>query len=202
MAVCCWEMLQTRYGIAGCSTFARLNDQGVITACEVDVLGAVSMLAAYAAGLEKTPPVFIDWTDLHPTEDNCWLAWHCGNAAPSQCAGGCRQKLMQNERLAIWGNSCDGTVEFNLETGPVTCLRIVEYEGEYTMFIGTGEIVDIEPFIRGTYAWVKVKDIADWERKMIEAGVIHHGVLIRDGRVADILELFCKYAGIRVVRAG
>lgn len=29
MAVCCWEMLQTRYGIAGCSTFARLNDQAI-----------------------------------------------------------------------------------------------------------------------------------------------------------------------------
>ena len=57
MAVCCWEMLQTRYGIAGCSTFARLNDQGYLTACEVDVLGALSMLAASAAGLEQTPPI-------------------------------------------------------------------------------------------------------------------------------------------------
>jgi L-fucose isomerase and related proteins len=201
MAVCCWEMLQTRYGIAGCSTFARLNDQGYITACEVDVLGAVSMLAAYAAGLERTPPIFIDWTDLHPDEQNCWLAWHCGNAAPSQCAAVCRRKLMQNERLAVWSDNCDGSIEFNIAPGPVTCLRLVEYEGEYTMFIGTGEIVDIPPFIRGTYAWVKVKDIDDWERKMVEAGVIHHGVLLRDPSAADALELFCKYAGIHVVRA-
>ncbi|MCL2812977.1 MAG: hypothetical protein FWD23_00095 [Oscillospiraceae bacterium] len=201
MAVCCWEMLQTKYGIAGCSTFARLNDQGYITACEVDVLGASSMLAAYAAGLEKTPPVFIDWTDLHPTEDNCWLAWHCGNAAPSQCAGNCSVKLMQNERLAVWSDNCDGTVEFNIAPGKVTCLRLVEYGGEYTMFIGTGEIVDIEPFVRGSYGWVKVKDIEDWERKMIDAGVIHHGVLIRDEKAADALELFCKYANIKTVRA-
>lgn len=201
MAVRCWEMLQTRYGIAGCSTFARLNDQGYITACEVDVLGALSMLAAYAAGLENTPPIFIDWADLHPTEDNCWLAWHCGNAAPSQCAAGCRVKLMQNERLAVWSDNCDGAIEFNIAPGPVTCIRLVEYEGEYTMFIGTGEIVDIPPFIRGTYGWVKVRDIEDWERKMVDIGVIHHGVLIRDPKVADAVELFCKYAGIRAVRA-
>jgi len=201
MAVCCWEMLQTRYGIAGCSTFARLNDQGYITACEVDVLGAASMLAAYAAGLEQTPPVFIDWTDLHPTEENCWLAWHCGNAAPSQCAGNCHTKLMLNERLSVWGPNCDGTVEFNIAPGPVTCLRLVEYEGQYTMFIGEGEIVDIPPFIRGTYGWVKVKNIDDWETKMVEAGCIHHGVLIRDPKAADALALFCEYAGIQVVRA-
>ena len=92
MAVCCWEMLQTRYGIAGCSTFARLNDQGYLTACEVDVLGALSMLAASAAGLEQTPPIFyrLDGSPSHG--ENCWLAWHCGNAAPSQCACGCQQK--------------------------------------------------------------------------------------------------------------
>jgi len=201
MACSCWEMLQTRYGVAACSTFARLNDQGIITACEVDVLGAVSMLAASAAGLEKTPPVFIDWTDLHPTEPNCWLAWHCGNAAPSQCASGCAPKFMLNERLAVWSDSCDGTIEFNMAPGPVTTLRLVEYGGEYTMFIGEGEIVDIPPFIRGTYAWVKVRDMADWERKMVEAGVIHHGVLIRDPKAADALALFCRFAGIRAVRA-
>ena len=199
MAVCCWEMLQKRYGIAGCSSFARLNDQGYITACEVDILGASSMLAAYAAGLEATPPIFIDWTDLHPSEPNCWLAWHCGNAAPSQCAKSCAPKLKSNERLELWSDNCDGTIEFAIAPGKVTCLRLVEYGGEYTMFIGSGEIVDIDPFIRGSYGWVKVKDIEDWETKMVEAGVIHHGVLIRDEKVADAIELFCKYAGIKAV---
>ena len=51
----------------------------------------------------------------------------------------------------------------------MTCLRLVEYDGEYTMFIGTGEIVDIDPYIEGTYGWVKVKDIEAWEQKMIDA---------------------------------
>ena len=92
-------------------------------------------------------------------------------------------------------------VSLHIPPGKVTCLRIVEYDGEYTMFIGTGEIVDIQPFIRGTYGWVKVKDIRDWERKMTENGIVHHGVLIRDEGAADALEMFCKFAGIRCVRA-
>jgi hypothetical protein len=77
---------------------------------------------------------------------------------------------------------------------------MVEYEGEYTMFFGTGEIIDTEPFVRGAYGWVKVKDVFDWENKMIENGIIHHGTLIHDPKVADALEMFCKFLGIKAVR--
>lgn len=200
MAVCCWESLQKKYHIAACSTFSRLNDQGLITACEVDVMGALTMLAMNACGLNETPSDFIDWTDLHPTEKNVWLAWHCGNAAASLCDPNCQKLLTQNERLSIWGPTCHGAIEFKMKNGPVTCGRLVEYEGKYSFFFGTGEIIDIPPMSRGTYGWVKVNDLQDWEDKMIETGVVHHGVLIHDKKVADALEMFCKYLGIEAVR--
>lgn len=68
------------------------------------------------------------------------------------------------------------------------------------MFYGTGEVVDIPPFVRGSYGWVKVNDVFDWEDKMVECGIIHHGVLIRDPMVADALEMFCAFLGINGVR--
>ena len=90
--------------------------------------------------------------------------------------------------------------EFQLKPGPVTCARLVEYDGEYTMFFGAGEIVDIPPLVRGAYGWVRVKDVFDWENKMIENGIIHHGTLIHDPKVADALEMFCRYLDIKAVR--
>lgn len=200
MAVSCWAMLQKKYGIAACSTFARLNQQGYITACEVDVLGAATMLLTKAITMDQETPVFIDWTDLHPTEDNVWLAWHCGNAAPNLCAEYDTKKLMANERLGVWGDPCDGSVEFRMKEGPVTCLRLLEYEGEYRMFISTGTSVNIEPYVRGTYAWVKVNDIKKMENAMIEAGAIHHGVLVFSETAADDLEMLCKFLNIKVIR--
>lgn len=200
LAASCWTQLQERYGIAACSTYGRLNDKGLITACEVDLLGAVSMWTVYCATLGEAKPDFIDWTDLHPTEKNVWLAWHCGNAASSLCAADCTKKLMRNERIVQWCPNCHGALEFRLKSGPVTCARLVEYEGEYAMFVGTGEIIDIPPYSRGAYGWVKVNDIADWEHKMIETGIIHHGTIIHDPKVADALEMFCKFMGIRYVR--
>jgi major membrane immunogen (membrane-anchored lipoprotein) len=93
-----------------------------------------------------------------------------------------------------------GTREFKLRTGPVTCCRLAEYDGFFSMFIGSGEIVDMKPDVRGSYGWVKVNDAMDWERKMVEHGIIHHGVLIHDPAVADALESFCKFNGIEVIR--
>ena len=54
MTTGCWNGLQDRFGIAGCSTFGRLNDQGIITACESDLLGAISMWAHIRPGLDRT----------------------------------------------------------------------------------------------------------------------------------------------------
>jgi len=76
----------------------------------------------------------------------------------------------------------------------------VEYDGWFTMFIGEGEVIDIPPYTRGSYSWVKVADVVDWEQKMVEHGIIHHGVLIHDPKVADALASFCKFNGIEVVR--
>lgn len=200
VASSCWESLQHKYGIAACSTFSRLNNQGIITACEVDVMGALTMLAMNSCALGATPSDFIDWTDLHPTEKNVWLAWHCGNAACSLCAEGCSAVLRKNERLGLWSDHCFGAIEFRMKDGPVTCARMMEYDGKYTMFYGVGESIDIAPKSRGCYAWVKVNDLADWENKMIEAGVVHHGVLIHDPKVADALTMFCKFMDIEGVQ--
>jgi len=200
LAINCWTRVQERLGVSVCSVLGRLNDQGMIAACEVDVYGAATMWALYSAGLGMTPPDFIDWTDLHPSEANTWLAWHCGNAACSLRAPDSTARLVRNERMIQWCPTCHGALEFRLKEGPVTCARMVEYDGEFAMFFGGGTIVDIPPVIRGAYGWVKVTDVADWENKMIEHGIIHHGVLIHDPKVADALELFCKFQGIKAVR--
>lgn len=200
MAVNCWTGVQERFHISACSTFGRLTDRGILVACESDLLGAVSMWAMYQAALESSKPDFIDWTDLHPTEPNVWLAWHCGNASSSLCAEGQMPEMFRNERMIQWNPMCHGALEFRLRPGPVTCARLVEYDSKFTMFIGNGEIVDMPPFVRGTYGWVKVADVGDWEDKLVNHGIIHHGVLIHDPKAADALAMFCHFLDIEAVR--
>jgi len=194
----CWTSVQENYGCAACLSMSMMGEKLIPCACEVDVYGAATMLAAWGAGLARTSPHFIDWTELHPTQENVWLAWHCGNAPVSLCDTECRACINQHSIIPI--RPAWGTLEFKEKTGPVTCCRLAEYDGFFSMFIGRGEVIDVAPRVRGSYAWVKVADVMDWEHKMVEHGIIHHGVLIHDPAAGDGLESFCKSLGIDVVR--
>ncbi|HMN59091.1 MAG TPA: hypothetical protein PJ988_01930, partial [Anaerolinea sp.] len=62
LAMSCWSSIQRMYGISVCALFGKLTGQGILTACEADVIGALSMLVNYAAALQQTVPHFVDWT--------------------------------------------------------------------------------------------------------------------------------------------
>ncbi len=200
LAVNCWTAVQEELGVSVCAILGRLTERGIPTACEADVYGADSLLALFGASLGVAKPDFIDWTDLHPEQENVWLAWHCGNAPTSAYAEDGERRLTRNERMIQWCPTCHGAMEGRLKEGAVTCARLVEYDGKFALFYGTGEIVDMPPFVRGAYGWVKVNDIKDWERKMVDCGVVHHGTLVHDPKVAGALELFCKFTGVTAVR--
>ena len=63
-----------------CALYGRLTEQGLFTACETDVMGALAMLVSYQSDKGETVPHCIDWTIQHRENPNWLLAWCCGNA--------------------------------------------------------------------------------------------------------------------------
>ena len=55
-------------------------------------------------------------------------------------------------------------------------------------------------YIASAVMMVALLGFAGWEQKMIDTGIIHHGALIHDDKVADALEMFCKFMDIEAVR--
>ena len=80
LAMSCWSAIQRMYGVSVCALFGKLTGRGMLTACETDVIGALSMLVNYSASLNQTIPHFVDWTIQHRDNPNRFLSWHCGNA--------------------------------------------------------------------------------------------------------------------------
>ena len=103
MAVQCWPAIQRMMNISVCSTYSRLTDRGMLTACEADLLGAEAMLISYQAALGATKPHFIDWTIQHRDNPNWLLAWHCGNAPVSLAADKTRSRCA---RARTWPARC------------------------------------------------------------------------------------------------
>ena len=99
LGIQCWNAMQSVYGLSPCYTMGRMTDSGIMTSCEADIYGTLTMLIQYLASLETTAPHFIDWTIKHQEKDNVFLAWHCGNAPPSIA---CQKPGISSNTTAFW----------------------------------------------------------------------------------------------------
>ena len=200
MGIQCWTAMQEVYGISSCYAMGRLTDQGLMTSCEVDIYGALTMLVQYQASLATTPPHFVDWTIQHQERENVFLAWHCGNAPPSLACKGSgvtiRHHSILGETLGIERSM--GTAEFQLRPGVVTLCRLHECDGKFKMLITTGESIESDQNHRGSGSWVKGVDMNRLYSILVKEGFIHHASLIH-GDYTRAIKDACEHLGIETV---
>jgi L-fucose isomerase-like protein len=203
MAMQCWSSIQRLMGVSVCTTYGRLTGKGMLTACETDILGALSMLVCYQAALGETVPHFIDWTIRHRENPNQLLAWHCGNAPTCLACDSGNTALrsrhdMTGELPISEGDVQEGLSQFQLKPGTVTFCRLAEYENAWKMLITTGEIKPSDETLAGTWAWVEVRDHDRLYRTLVEEGFIHHASMIHGDYTRALLQV-CKFLEIEAV---
>jgi L-fucose isomerase-like protein len=201
MGIQCWTAMQSIYGLSPCYTMGRLTDRGIMTSCEVDIYGALTMLVQYLASLGKTVPHFIDWTIQHQQKPNTFLAWHCGNGPPSLA---CNPGKVDVRYHSILGESLgparsQGTGEFQLKPGTVTLCRLQEHDGEFKMLVTNGKAVKSDEKLRGSWSWIEVSDLDRLYATLVQEGFVHHASLIH-GDYARTIGHVCDYLGIETVR--
>ncbi len=200
MGIQCWTAIQEVYGISPCYVMGRLTDKGIMTACEVDIYGVLTMLIQNLASLGKTPPHFIDWTIRHQEKENVFLAWHCGNAPPSLV---CKSSAISIKYHSILGESLGidrsrGTGEFQLKPGIVTICRLIEHEGQFKMLITSGKIIESDQKLRGAWSWVEVHDLNHLYEVLVMEGFTHHASLIH-GDYVKVISNACRFLNINEI---
>jgi len=203
MAVQCWPTIQRTMGVSVCALYGRLSGKGMVTACETDVLGALTMMVNYHAALGEIVPHFIDWTIQHRDNPNWLLAWHCGNAPV--CLAKDREKTALRSRRDMKGelpikeeDASAGLAQFQIMPGNVTMCRLAEYDNEWKMLISTGEIIPSDETLAGTWSWVSVNNHEKLYRTLVEEGFIHHASMIHGNQTKALLEA-CKFLDIKPI---
>jgi L-fucose isomerase-like protein len=200
MGIQCWTAMQSVYGLSPCYAMGRMTDRGVMTSCEVDIYGALTMLVQHLASMGKMVPHFIDWTIQHQEKENTFLSWHCGNAPPSlACKNGdvtVRYHSILGESLGI--DRSKGTGEFQLKAGAVTLCRLQEQDGQFKMLIARGKTAVSKQKLRGSWCWVEVPDLAFLYETLVKEGFTHHASLIHSDFIQPIKQA-CEYMGIQPV---
>jgi len=201
-AVQCWSSIQNNYGICACSTMSRLGNEGIPCACEVDVLGALSMHAALLAS--DSPAGLADWNNLHNEDDDLVNVWHCG--VFPKCFAGEQPTMGANEILVSGGatRAADsvGLVEFRCKPGPLTLFRLAqEAEGPYKAIVAEGEVEDNRAKTFGAYGWCRIPNLQRFYRDVLLNHCPHH-VAITQGHAGNALyEAFGKYLSSDVYHA-
>ena len=199
-AIQCWTAMQEEIGLSPCLSMGRLTDSGVMSACEVDIHGAITMVIQHLLTFAQSVPHFIDWTIQNQENENMFLAWHCGNAPISLKCKSCQPQINTHSVLG-WQIGYDksyGTAEFQLKEGLLTINRLVEIGGRFKMLSTIGEAVHDNRTLRGSWKWVKVKDLKKLYRTIIEEGFVHHASMIY-GDLRKEMNTFCKFMGIDII---
>ncbi|MCL5070441.1 MAG: hypothetical protein M1308_06040, partial [Actinobacteria bacterium] len=200
MGLQCWTAMQNIIGISSCYAMGRITQKGIPVSCEVDIYGALTMLIQYKASLEDKVPHFIDWTIKHQQEENVFFSFHCGNAPISLCHPKTKPVIREHFVLGkILGNAkTEGCCEFQLDEGRVTINRLVELKNNFKMLVTEGEIIYDPRDLRGSWSWVKVKDLKKLYQTIIEEGFIHHASIIH-GDYNKAIKEFCKISNIEII---
>lgn len=196
----CWDSLENNYGCAACLGMSMMGEKGLPSACESDVTGAVSMLAAQLAA--QSAPALMDWNNNIRDDRDCCISLHCSNfpksffAAP-QIEISCLDVLGSTLGTERTFGACKGQVA----AGPMTFVRFStdDAKGILKMYVGEGTF-EAEPLpTKGGVANCRVPGLQKLLRYLCENGFEHHVCFVR-GHVADILEESAKYLGISCYR--
>ena len=190
----CWPDFFTAYGTPVCTVLSMLNDEGVPSACEADVYGALSMWIGQQ--LSGKPVFFGDPVSLDEGE-NTLTFWHCGAAACS---------LARKDTGAVVGvhpnRKIGPAMDFGCEAYPsITVFRVGrEPDGSFRFFVAEGEALDKPKQFIGTSVVVKTDaPVRDLVEDSVRAGFEPHFAVIR-GRHAKVLEALAEFFGFDVYR--
>jgi len=196
LAVKCWPEFPSLYSIAACSTIGRLNHHGIVTSCEGDTLGAVTMLMErYLTG---ESPIFMDFVHIDE-EDNTGIAWHCG-AAPVCLSADPSQVELCLHTTVEGGGKKGIAAEFAIRGGsPATLARLSAGRNDLRLFFAGGEAVDKGKELRGNPLSIRfdspVRHVVD---VIMKEGLEHHYAVVH-ADVRPQLRLLAKWLGIECI---
>ena len=199
-AVQCWDALENYYGCAACLAMSMMGEAGKPSACESDVMGALTMLAMdRAAG---SAPAYMDWNNnIREERDKC-LSQHCSNFPRSFFGAPVEIENLDVLSTTLGAENCFGCCKGQVAAGPMTFAKLStdDFTGRICAYVGEGEFLDEPMPTKGGLACCRIENLQGLMKYICSNGFEHHVAFVR-GHVADVLcEAFGKYLGYSVYR--
>ena len=186
-AIQCWRSLQDNFGCATCLSMSMMGEKLMPSACEVDVLGTLSMYAlTLAAG---QPAAILDWNNNYGYDPEKCVGTHCGNYPKSFFGDTPNIGELDVLGETIGRDKCFGAVKGKVKAGPMSFLRFSSDDLNATIkaYAGDGEFTDDPYGMDGGIAVIRVEKLRQLLKVVTQNGFEHHVAMVR-GQVAGIVE--------------
>lgn len=202
LSISCWTTLQDVYDMVPCGAISRLNNSGLISACEGDIDGAIGMIIDKAFN-DGAPASMADLVSLD-MEDSSLNIWHCGPMP------GC----MADKNGITWDRhfnmgryegtnwcGCGVVADLTIKPGIITMNRVCTPKKEVICF--SGEVFEKEGY-QGSSGWVRNFRMGGKEMSIRELMTIlynyrvDHHMSFGYGDNEDAFREFAAWKGLKV----
>jgi len=199
-AVQCWTSIEEYLGIVPCTVMSMMSEQLIPSACEVDILGTLSMYALTLAS--ETPSALLDWNNNYGDDPNKAVCFHCSNLPKHFFREGVKMDYQLIIAGTVGKQNTHGTLDGTVKAGAMSYARFStdDFTGKITGYVGEGRFTDDPLTTFGGAGVVEIPNMQGLLRYICENGFEHH-VAANFAEVAgSVQEAASKYLGWKMHR--
>jgi L-fucose isomerase-like protein len=198
-AVQCWTAMEEYFGVVPCTLMSMLSNANMPSACEVDVMGTLSM---HALTLASTgPSALLDWNNNYGDDPDKAVCFHCSNLPLDFFEA----PVMDYQEIiagTVGRENTFGTIVGKVKPGSMTFARFStdDRAGRIRGYVGEGEFTKDRLKTFGGAGVVRIPRLQPLLQHICRNGFEHH-VAGTFSHVADAVhEATTRYLGWDILR--
>jgi L-fucose isomerase-like protein len=193
-AVQCWTSLEEYFGVVPCTIMSMMSENLIPSACEVDVVGTLSMHALALAS--ATPSALLDWNNNYGDDPDKAVCFHCSNL-PKHFFNDVIMDFQAIIAGTVGKENTFGTCVGRVKAGAMSYARFStdDRNGEMRGYVGEGRFTNdpLETF--GGAGVVEIPRMQRLLRFICEEGFEHHVAANFSETASAVYEAASNYLG-------
>jgi L-fucose isomerase-like protein len=193
-AIQCWTSLEEYFGVVPCTVMSMMSNEGMSSACEVDIAGVVGMHALQLAS--ETPSALLDWNNNYADDPDKAVCFHCSNL-PKHFFQDVRMDFQEIIAGTVGKENTFGTCVGRVKAGPMSFARFStdDREGKIRGYVGEGAFTDDSLETFGGAGVVRIPHLQKLLRYICERGFEHHVAANFSTVASAVHEAATRYLG-------
>jgi L-fucose isomerase-like protein len=193
-AIQCWTSLEEYFGVVPCTIMSMMSDEGLSSACEVDIAGVVGMHALQLAS--ETPSALLDWNNNYADDPDKAVCFHCSNL-PKHFFANVKMDFQEIIAGTVGKENTFGTCVGRVKASPMSFARFStdDFGGKIRGYVGEGEFTNDSLDTFGGAGVVRIPGLQKLLRHICENGFEHHVAANLSTVAGAVHEATTKYFG-------